>query len=226
MKEDSKYDRVYTFLFDVRNLLEFKAVPKKGNEEAEKNAKRIKRIFNDEDWKEVMRKVKKEKADAQDLFEVVDQIGQASGSITKYEFMTLTKRLGMQMTKHRFQEIFSKIKGQSIKNDEEIELDIGEFEQALNYLDQKNARQAEIILKFTPEKLTVEFISLSITLMFLLALTYIAIKAVSLGSDFAAVINSIILMGKKRIERLRARIIMLRERKKNTASIFDFTLID
>lgn len=57
-----------------------------------------------------MQKIDKGKATSNDLFSVVDELGDKSGSINKDEFELLTKRLGLKLSEHRIYEIFSSVK--------------------------------------------------------------------------------------------------------------------
>jgi len=65
----------------------------------------------------------------EELFDYVDSTGDDNGFIGLKEFMTLAKKLGNPITKHRAKEIFSKIK-QHTANPESTELDFDEFKQA------------------------------------------------------------------------------------------------
>lgn len=57
-----------------------------------------------------MRRVQEGKASSNDLFQALDHEGDNSGSISKQEFNSLCKRLGMNLTMHRINEIFADLK--------------------------------------------------------------------------------------------------------------------
>lgn len=55
-----------------------------------------------------MKKIEEGKASPEDMFKAIDE--DKSGSISKTEFNTLAKRLGMNLSAHRINEIFASLK--------------------------------------------------------------------------------------------------------------------
>lgn len=55
-----------------------------------------------------MKKIEEGKASPADMFKAIDEDG--SGSISKTEFNTLARRLGMNLSAHRVNEIFASLK--------------------------------------------------------------------------------------------------------------------
>lgn len=69
---------------------------------------------------------------------MVDAEGNGNGTIDKEEFAFLSKRLNYNLTTHRIDEIFAKVK--TTKSDTAaLELNAAEFEKALDYLNEKAA---------------------------------------------------------------------------------------
>jgi Ca2+-binding EF-hand superfamily protein len=58
----------------------------------------------------IIKRIQDGKATSKDLFKAIDDEGDKSGSISKSEFDSLSKRIGMNFTNHRINEIFSSIK--------------------------------------------------------------------------------------------------------------------
>jgi Ca2+-binding EF-hand superfamily protein len=55
-----------------------------------------------------MKKIEEGKASPEDMFKAIDKDG--SGSISKDEYSVLAKRLGMNLSEHRVNEIFASLK--------------------------------------------------------------------------------------------------------------------
>jgi Ca2+-binding EF-hand superfamily protein len=62
----------------------------------------------DPEMVELMKKIEEGKASPEDMFKAIDKDG--SGSISKEEYSTLARRLGMNLSEHRVTEIFASLK--------------------------------------------------------------------------------------------------------------------
>jgi Ca2+-binding EF-hand superfamily protein len=82
----------------------------------------------------MMKKIQAGEIDSKDIFKAIDQEGDKSGSISKYEFSSLARRLGINLTIHRINEIFAYIKKQYNDERNDEDLDEKEFDMALKYL--------------------------------------------------------------------------------------------
>ena len=141
-------------------------------------------------WILMVDKINNGTASSKDLFKMVDEEGDKSGSISEKEFYTLTRRLGLNLSEHRIKEIFAKIKVKG-KNADNKELNEVEFQKAMGYLQEKNLSQALQLLGITPEILTGILIRLTILLIFILVFIFIGIKAFAIGGTFGSIVNSL-----------------------------------
>lgn len=62
-----------------------------------------------------MKKIQEGTASSEDMFKAIDEDG--TNSISKQEYGILAKRLGMNLSEHRINEIFANIKKGSAKDD-------------------------------------------------------------------------------------------------------------
>lgn len=69
-----------------------------------------KQTTQDDEMQLIIKRISEGKASSRDLFKAIDNEGDKSGSISKSEFDSLSKRIGMNFTEHRINEIFSSIK--------------------------------------------------------------------------------------------------------------------
>lgn len=127
----------------------------------------------------------------QDLFQVFDS--DKSGKISLEEFKLLTKRLNMNLSDHRIIEIFTSVKGEEIKNSQE--LNEKEFAQALNYLQEKSIMLTLEYLGITKEILLALLIWLVVLLLILFAFIFVGITAFAIGGTFGSIINSMFPIG-------------------------------
>lgn len=88
----------------------------------------------------IVNKVLEGKASSKDLFKAIDNEGDKNGTISKLEFESLSKRIGMNFTIHRINEIFSSIKEKSKNKIGELNED--EFEMSMKYLSDKNTNMS------------------------------------------------------------------------------------
>ena len=129
--------------------------------------------------------------EAKDLFKVFDI--DKSGRINIDEFKLLTKRLNMTLSDHRIREIFTSVKGEKIK--ESQELDEIEFEKALGYLQEKSIMLTLEYLGITKEVLFGILIWLTLLLLILFAFIFVGIAAFTVGGTFGSIINSLFPIG-------------------------------
>jgi len=118
-----------------------------------------------------------------------------SGGIDKEEFSTVTSRMGMNLTSHRINEIFANIKKKKItlnKTEDIYELDIVEFDQALNYLQKKSVNMTMERIGLSLGKIMKTIIWIGFIMCLLIIFIFLGIAAFSLGGSFGAVVNSII----------------------------------
>ena len=158
-----------------------------------------KQSMSQDTWTAIFNKVKQGAALSKDLFHVLDQEGDQSGTISEKEFQTLTNRLGFKLSQHRITEIFAKVKGNKSKGVLEDQLNEKEFEEALKYLETRNLDQALQLLGITPERLTGILIRLVLLLILIFAFIFSGIKAFALGSTFGAIVNSLFPLGTYRV---------------------------
>ena len=149
-----------------------------------------KKHFSSDAWTLMLTKIKNGTASSKDLFKMVDQEGDNSGTISEQEFYTLTRRLSLSLSSHRITEIFAKIKGGKSKTDDN-ELNEAEFQKALDYLQQKNLNQALELLGVTPEILTALLIRLTGLLLLIFVFIFLGIKAFAVGGTFGSIISSL-----------------------------------
>ncbi|EGR29391.1 phage head-tail adaptor family protein, putative [Ichthyophthirius multifiliis] len=151
--------------------------------------------------KDLIKKLKEGKVQIADIFYAVDKEGDGNGSISKDEFSNFIKRLGMELTIHRINEIFAAIKNNKkskhkmIQNElNEDSLNQDEFEQAFKYLNDKKTSMTLEKLGISPALLAIALGTLIIILILLLVFIFLGISAFALGGTFGAIINSIIPM--------------------------------
>lgn len=72
----------------------------------------------DEEITQLMEKIKTGKANPHDLFIAIDREGNGNGKIDKSEFKSLSSKLGISLTDHRINEIFSSLKQGSTEDEE------------------------------------------------------------------------------------------------------------
>ena len=99
----------------------------------------------------------------------------------------------MTLSDHRIREIFTSVKGEKIK--ESQELDEIEFEKALGYLQEKSIMLTLEYLGITKEVLFGILIWLTLLLLILFAFIFIGIAAFAVGGTFGSIINSVFPIG-------------------------------
>lgn len=147
----------------------------------------------DNEMAELMKKIQSGKASVHELFIAVDKEGDSSGSISKQEFDSVAKKLNINLTKHRINEIFASIKKGSGNSNEE-ELNEEEFGKAMKYLNDKNTFMALDFLGISKGMLIIALIGLMTILLMLFVFIFLGIKAFAVGGGFGAVINSLMPM--------------------------------
>lgn len=131
------------------------------------------------------------KISVKDLFIALDQEGNGNGKVDKEEFTQMVKRLKMEFTPHRVNEIFANVKNKKLSQDNE-ELNLEEFEKAMTYVNEKKAAMSLDMLELSPSYLTFTLGYMIVTLALLLIFIFLGIEAFSIGGSFGAVINSLI----------------------------------
>jgi len=189
----TKSKRMVNYLGEVKSLLNFDVITRLISSVETKFSSTFftNQQTDPQAWNAIFRKIKEGSATSQDLFQVVDQIGNQDGTVDEREFGLLACRLGLKLSSHRIKEIFSKVKGSKSMVGSENYLNQEEFAQALGYLQSKNLTQALLLLGISPEQLIVVFIWLIILLIFIFAFVFLGIKAFALGGTFGALINSL-----------------------------------
>ena len=175
---------------ETRGVLNFDFINKFALPSSDKSLSRKEKITS-EDWAAMLKKIKDGTASSKELFQAIDEAGDKSGTISEMEFQLLVNRLGMKLSDHRIKEIFAKVKRNKTKGISGQDLNEKEFEQALDYLQEKNVMQALQQLGITPEILTAIFIKLVILLILIFIFIFLGIKAFAIGGTFGAIINSI-----------------------------------
>jgi hypothetical protein len=112
-----------------------------------------------------------------------------STGISKTEYETVARRLGMNLSAHRINEIFA-----SFNQDADDELNEAEFGKAMQYLQKKNIDMALDSLGISPAFLKLSLIILAVLLLLVFIFVFLGIQAFGLGGTFGAVINSLISM--------------------------------
>lgn len=144
----------------------------------------------DPEMQELMKKIEEGKASTHELFIAVDE--DKSGMISKDEYSTLARRLGMNLSQHRVNEIFASLKQGS---EDEDNLNEQEFGKAMEYLQQKNTNMALDFLGLSPALLTISLIFLGIILILIFIFIFLGIQAFALGGTFGSVVNSLMPFG-------------------------------
>lgn len=152
-----------------------------------------KKAAPDNEMSELMKKIQSGKASVHELFIAVDKEGDSSGSISKQEFDSVAKKLNINLTKHRINEIFASIKKGS-GNPNEEELNEEEFGKAMKYLNNKNTFMALDFLGISKGMLIIALVGLIIILLMLFVFIFLGISAFAVGGGFGAVINSLMPM--------------------------------
>ena len=143
---------------------------------------------------EILKKIQNGTATTHEVFVATDREGDSSGSISKQEFSALARRLNINLTDHRVNEIFASLKkGGSGTNDEELTED--EFASALQYLHQKSTNMTLEALGISKSMLMVALVSLVIILLLLFVFIFLGIQGFAVGSSFGSVVNSLLPMG-------------------------------
>lgn len=143
---------------------------------------------------EIVKRIQDGTATTHEVFVATDRDGDSSGSISKQEFSALARRLNINLTDHRVNEIFAALKkGSSGDNDEELNEE--EFGEAIQYLSQKNTNMTLEALGISKSMLMVALVSLIIILFLLFVFIFLGIQGFAVGSSFGSVVNSLIPMG-------------------------------
>ena len=148
----------------------------------------------DDELDEILKKIQAGTATTHEVFVATDREGDSSGSICKQEFSSLAKRLNIDLTDHRINEIFASFKKSGTSTSDE-DLNEEEFAKALQYLDNKNTNMTLESLGISKSMLIFPLISLIIILLLLFAFIFLGIQGFAIGSSFGSVINSLLPIG-------------------------------
>lgn len=128
-----------------------------------------------------MKKIETGEATSDDMFDAIDGIyshifylEDGSGSINKTEYNNLAKRLGMNLSEHRINEIFASIKKNHAETDDDG-LNKKEFGLAMKYLQQKNTNMALDFLGISPALLTSSLVLLALILVLIFIFIFLGI---------------------------------------------------
>ena len=143
---------------------------------------------------EIIKKIQAGTATTHEVFVATDREGDSSGAISKQEFTALARRLNINLTDHRVNEIFASLKkGGTSENDEELTEE--EFASALQYLTVKNTNMTLEALGISKSMLMVALTSLVIILFLVFVFIFLGIQGFAVGSSFGSVINSLLPIG-------------------------------
>ncbi|KAL4462739.1 hypothetical protein ABPG72_014911 [Tetrahymena utriculariae] len=150
--------------------------------------------------KEIVKKLQEGKASITDVFVAVDAEGDNNGTISIDEFQSFVRRLGMELSRHRVNEIFASIKnkkqkpGNSAEKTDDLTLNVEEFEKAFKYVNDKKTSMSLEILGISPALLVLALGTLIVILILLFVFIFLGIKAFAVGGTFGSIINSMIPM--------------------------------
>jgi len=143
---------------------------------------------------EILKKIQNGTATTHEVFVATDREGDSSGSISKQEFAALARRLNINLTDHRVNEIFTNLK-KSGTSEKDEELTEEEFAKALQYLNQKSTNMTLEALGISQSLLIVALVSLIIVLLLIFVFIFLGIQGFAVGSSFGSVVNSILPIG-------------------------------
>ncbi|KAL4476316.1 hypothetical protein ABPG74_010049 [Tetrahymena malaccensis] len=149
--------------------------------------------------KEIVKKLQDGKANIKDVFIAVDAEGDNNGAISIDEFQSFVRRLGMELSRHRINEIFANIKNKkqkpsNLEKTDDLTLNAEEFEKAFKYVNDKKTSMSLEKLGVSPALLALALGTLIVILILLFVFIFLGIKAFAVGGTFGSIINSIIPM--------------------------------
>ncbi|KAL4474821.1 hypothetical protein ABPG74_001517 [Tetrahymena malaccensis] len=149
--------------------------------------------------KEIVKKLQDGKATIKDVFIAVDAEGDNSGTISIDEFLSFIRRLGMELSRHRVNEIFAYIKNKKQKTSnfektDELTLNVEEFEKAFKYVNDKKTSMSLEKLGISPAILFMALGTLVVILILLFVFIFFGINAFAMAGTFGSIINSLIPM--------------------------------
>ncbi|EAR86318.2 phage head-tail adaptor family protein, putative (macronuclear) [Tetrahymena thermophila SB210] len=149
--------------------------------------------------KEVVKKLQEGKVTIKDVFIAVDAEGDNNGTISIDEFQSFVRRLGMELSRHRVNEIFAHIKNKklnlvSVEKTDELTLNVDEFEKAFKYVNEKKTSMSLEKLGISPALLVLALGTLIVILILVFVFIFFGINAFAMGGTFGSIINSLIPM--------------------------------
>ena len=183
--------QVVEFLGEVKNaIFDF------DDQNAEKQGEGSGDQFKGNRWKEVMANIAAGKATYRELFEMLDAEGDGSGGASKEEFAMLLRRLRMKFSEHRIDEIFTSVqkKISGAQDDNPNELNEQEFQEAMKYVESKQANSTLKLLGISTGQLIFLFILLTTILLLLFVFIFLGVSALSVAGSgaFGSIINSLL----------------------------------
>ena len=142
--------------------------------------------------KTLFNNLKNGQANYEDVFKMLDKMGDNNGTIGIQEFQMLARRLGMILTDHRTREIFAELKDETNDNNYILELNQDEFKHALYKLQDKQLSHALTYMGISPSQLYGYLSFLILLLLLIFSFIFLGIEAFAVGGAFGAVINSIL----------------------------------
>ena len=128
-----------------------------------------------------------------------------SGGISKDEFKSVTHHLSLNISDHRIDEIWAKVKKAKNKNQEDLDIKGNiiyiyiyiiyiciEFEMAMVYIQSRTSGSAMEMLGISTSQLIILLAGLLIILGLLFAFIFMGIEAFTEGGTFNSIINSMI----------------------------------
>jgi hypothetical protein len=145
-------------------------------------------------WKEMLKKIREGTAGVKELFDMVDNDGDRSGSISKVEFGALLSKLQIEASEHRVDEIYAKCKKEGDNKDPSNDLNVDEFSVALDYVQDKSTGDGLNLLDISTSQLIILFSIIAIVLIMLICFILLGINAFTAGGIFNSIINSMMPM--------------------------------
>jgi hypothetical protein len=184
--DQEKAGQFFTYLSNCKDVLDMSGLKVKAN----LNVKVAVQVTDVDTWNQILKKIQLGEITPQDLFHILNRLGGGSGQIALSQFKILVSRLGLELSDHRIQEIFAKVKGETA-HAANLTLNFKEFGVAMLYLMEKALLTTLQLLGITEEQLAVLLIILILLLILLLIFIFVGIAAFALGGSFGAVINSL-----------------------------------
>jgi hypothetical protein len=183
-----KASKVYGYLGNLQGMLDFSSLKAKLPTGGASGG--LSNQVDPETWNGILKKIQSGDVKPADIFQILNRYGGGKGSINPTSFKLLAGRLGIQLSDHRINEIFAKVKGGKVPNPSQMTLNVKEFEKAMIYLMEKSLHLAMDSLGISSEQLGVLLMFLVIMLILVFIFIFVGIGAFALGGTFGSVVNS------------------------------------